>query len=134
MLKLLHRVKVASARRVRERNGLSQQVKSYGPIAVVLLAILLFFFMLVRPLVSAVTRAATPPEPLALDASGPGGVAMLEQTEGDGEQREASRNLTERLRTMVDNFENVDAADLNRLVDLEQEATAQVLRRWIRDS
>ena len=34
----------------------------------------------------------------------------------------------------VDNFENVDAADLNRLVDLEQEATAQVLRRWIRDS
>ena len=114
--------------------GLSQQVKSYGPIAVVLLAILLFFFMLVRPLVSAVTRAATPPEPLALDAAGPGGAAMLEQSEGDGEQREASRNLTERLRTMVDNFENVDAADLNRLVDLEQEATAQVLRRWIRDS
>ena len=29
---------------------------------------------------------------------------------------------------------NVDAADLNRLVDLEQEATARVLRRWIRDT
>jgi hypothetical protein len=35
---------------------------------------------------------------------------------------------------MVDNFETVDAADLNRLVDLEQDATAQVLRRWIRES
>jgi hypothetical protein len=46
----------------------------------------------------------------------------------------AGRNLTERLRAMVDNFETVDAADLNRLVDLEQEATAQVLRRWIRES
>lgn len=114
--------------------GLAAQIRAYGPLGAVLLATLLFFFMVVRPLVSAVARAATPPEPLALEAAGAGGAALLDQPEGDGEQREASRNLTERLRTMVDNFENVDAADLNRLVDLEQEATAQVLRRWIRDS
>jgi flagellar biosynthesis/type III secretory pathway M-ring protein FliF/YscJ len=112
---------------------MADHIKAYGPLTAVLLATLLFFFMVVRPLVSAVARAATPPEPLVLETAGGGG-GVLDSQDGDGEQREASRNLTERLRTMVDNFENVDAADLNRLVDLEQEATAQVLRRWIRDN
>ena len=110
------------------------KVQTHGPLGVVAIVTLLFFFMVVRPLVSIVLRAATPPEPLALEAAGPGGIGVIgDQSEADGEQREASRNLTERLRAMVDNFENVDAADLNRLVDLEQEATAQVLRRWIRE-
>lgn len=110
-------------------------VQSYGPLSLVLIAILLFFFMVIRPLVSSVARAVSPPEPLALETTAPGTSSLLgEAGSAEGEQREASRNLTERLRAMVDNFENVDAADLNRLVDLEQEATAQVLRRWIRES
>ncbi len=116
--------------------GFEKTMRSYGSLGVVLLTTLLFFFMVVRPLVSAVARAATPPEPLALETAGvSGGIASIADLQGgEGEQREASRNLTERLRAMVDNFENVDAADLNRLVDLEQEATAQVLRRWVRGS
>jgi flagellar biosynthesis/type III secretory pathway M-ring protein FliF/YscJ len=105
----------------------------------------LVVWFVVRPLVSAVSRSAAPPEAVALEAELGG--ALLAEAGGDptesltgglspeeAAQREASRNLTERLRSMVDNFENVDAADLNRLVDLEQEATAQVLRRWIRDT
>lgn len=121
--------------------GLERQVQIVGPVLMVLLAMVLVVWFVVRPLVSAVTRAAAPPDPLLetelgtgllAEAGGPVDGALTESDE-DAAQREASRNLTERLRTMVDNFENVDAADLNRLVDLEQEATAQVLRRWIRD-
>ena len=110
------------------------------------LAVLLFFFLVIRPLVAAVAKAAEPPLPPALEPGAVGGTdalvdGALGTVEGtlaaldadDETRREASRNLTERLRSMVDNFENVDAADLNRLVDLEREATAQVLRRWIRE-
>ena len=112
------------------------------------LAVLLFFFLVIRPLVAAVARAAQPPLPPALEAgadaaltssltdgrAGSDGRPLLGAAEGDdAAKREVSRNLTERLRNMVDNFENVDAADLNRLVDLEREGTAQVLHRWIRE-
>ncbi len=112
------------------------------------LAVLLFFFLVIRPLVSAVAKASEPPLPPALEPGAVGGTGALTDGsfggsgvegrlnalgEEDDGRREASRNLTERLRSMVDNFENVDAADLNRLVDLEREATAQVLRRWIRE-
>lgn len=109
-----------------------------------LAAVVLFFLFVIRPLVGAVSKAAQPPLPPALDpvaadaadalraaADGTGSIDMLDPN--DPAAREAGRNLTERLRSMVDNFENVDAADLNRLVDLEREATAQVLRRWIRE-
>jgi hypothetical protein len=66
--------------------------------------------------------------------TGPNGGLSLDSLDpNDPAMREVGRNLTERLRSMVDNFENVDAADLNRLVDLEREATAQVLHRWIRE-
>ena len=103
------------------------------------LCVVITFLFVIRPFASSVVVAAQPPLPPAIE---PGVQAALEGgslTGGiggdqDGEKRDAARNLTERLRSMVDNFENVDAADLNRLVDLEREATAQVLRRWIRES
>ena len=125
--------------------GFERQVQAYGPPLMILLGMFIVVWFVVRPLVSAVTRSAAPPDAGALDTDLGG--ALLAEAGGDpigsltggltpeeAAQREASRNLTERLRSMVDNFENVDAADLNRLVDLEQEATAQVLRRWIRDT
>ncbi len=115
--------------------------------SLLIVAVVLFFLLVIRPLVSAVSKAAQPPlppalEPAAADAaaaltdgrSGPGGALGMDFLDpNDPAAREAGRNLTERLRSMVDNFENVDAADLNRLVDLEREATAQVLHRWIRE-
>ena len=47
---------------------------------------------------------------------------------GEGEE---GINLAERLRMLVDNFEPVEAQDLNRLVELQMDASAQVLRRWV---
>ncbi len=129
-----------------DETGNSWLTESSQSLLLVGLAVLLFFFLVIRPLVTAVAKAAEPPlppalEPGAVDGTGAlvdgqmGGVegALAALDADDETRREASRNLTERLRSMVDNFENVDAADLNRLVDLEREATAQVLRRWIRE-
>lgn len=115
------------------------QAQVWAPLLMVLLALVLVTWFVVRPLVGAVTRAAGPPEPPPLSVVVPDAAGALtdKQAGADGasvgEDGKDSRSLTERLRGMVDNFENVDAADLNRLVDLEREATAQVLRRWIRE-
>ena len=46
-------------------------------------------------------------------------------------ESEEGINLAERLRMLVDNFEPVEAQDLNRLVELQMDASAQVLRRWV---
>ena len=52
-----------------------------------------------------------------------GGVKMAPE-EADG--------LADRLRTLVENYEAVDADDLNKLVESESEAAAQVIRIWSR--
>ena len=102
------------------------------------LGLLLFFWVIIRPLVGAVVRASAPPQTLmdelggedSLDGLLPDSFAGLSDEEL--KQRQATRNLSDRLRSMVDNYESVQSDDLNRLVDLERESTAQVIRRWIR--
>ncbi|GEM_PF-1069034 len=113
-------------------SSLTDAANRWIPYVVILIALVMLFLFVVRPLVEAVTRASGPASIGALDANGrliagPNGGA-------DDPNRQVSKGLSDRLRSMVDNFETVDAADLNRLVDLEQDATAQVLRRWIRES
>ena len=114
-------------------------IERYGPVILGGLGLLLFFWVIIRPLVGAVVRASTPPETLMDDMSDsdedlsallPDGYAGL--SDDEMRQRQATRNLSDRLRSMVDNYESVQSDDLNRLVDLERESTAQVLRRWIR--
>ena len=114
-------------------------IERYGPVILGGLGLLLFFWVIIRPLVGAVVRASTPPETLMddmtdgeedLSALLPDGYAGL--SDDEMRQRQATRNLSDRLRSMVDNYESVQSDDLNRLVDLERESTAQVLRRWIR--
>jgi flagellar M-ring protein FliF len=114
-------------------------IERYGPVILGGLGLLLFFWIIIRPLVGAVVRASTTPESIMSDMGGepddlsgllPDGYAGLSDEEM--KQRQATRNLSDRLRSMVDNYESVQSDDLNRLVDLERESTAQVLRRWIR--
>jgi len=106
-------------------------------LSMVLATIFGVFLFVLGPLIRSITQRMGPAQLTAEDAgelvdravaaAGPDGERLAESIA----RRGASKNLTERLRAMVDNFETVDAADLNRLVDLEQEATAQVLRRWL---
>ena len=114
-------------------------IERYGPVIIGALGLLLFFWIIIRPLVGAVVRASTSPdtvmgemgmEPDDLSSLLPETYAGL--SDDEVKQRQATRNLSERLRSMVDNYENVRSDDLNRLVDFERESTAQVLRRWIR--
>jgi len=69
------------------------------------------------------------PEMLGV-GGGPDGRAQL--TEDELARMEQGRTLADRLRLLVDNFEPIEADDFNRLVELQGDATAQVLKRWIR--
>ncbi len=80
-----------------------------------LVALMLLFFLVVRPLVSAAVKPLDP-VPLVVDQ--------------DDEQGEDSMELSERLRASIANYERVNAADLNALVEQEARAAAQVLRLW----
>jgi flagellar biosynthesis/type III secretory pathway M-ring protein FliF/YscJ len=91
----------------------------YVPYAVAALAILLTFWFVVRPLM----------------AAGLGTAAADEEEEDDADnvvELPGPEPLAARLREMVDNYEPIEATDLNNLIDEYPEATAQVLRKWSR--
>jgi len=94
------------------------------PYAVAALALILTFAFVVRPLIRAVTR---PPELAPGTVIGPNGEVV---TTPEAEEEDEDDDLAARLRLLVENYESVDADDLNRLVDREAEAAAQVLRTW----
>ncbi len=94
------------------------------PYAVAILALVLVFGFVVRPVVKAVTRS---PEEIAAAIAAATGESVEDGE--DGEENDDD-DLAGRLRLLVENYEPVDAADLNRLVDREAEGAAQVLRQW----
>jgi len=97
----------------------------YLPYSAVLLALLLVFVFVVRPLMAQLKSPA-------LEAEGEDG---LESEEGaPGEETFDDQTLAEKLRNMVDNFQPVDARELNRLVEARPECSTQVLRRWIKSA
>ena len=99
-------------------------VLPWMPYLVALLALALTFGLVVRPLIRAVTRPAGSVAPGETDES------VASEEDGEDEGGESSHDLAARLRLLVDNYEPVDADDLNRLVDREVEAAAQVVRQW----
>ena len=81
------------------------------------LGLVLFFLYIVRPVMAQLT-------PIEDEAE----AAAEEQEEED----HSGADLVTRLRKLVDNYESVDAGDLNRLIERESEAAAQVIRLWTR--
>ena len=82
------------------------------------LGLVLFFLFIVRPVMA---QLAPIEEESAVSA------------ESDVEEEDQSgADLVTRLRKLVDNYESVDAGDLNRLIERESEAAAQVIRLWTR--
>ena len=102
-----------------------------APYAIALVTLVLFFAFVILPAMRAVTTAAG----AAGAAGGPGDVIARAAGRfgrgGETGESEEGINLAERLRMLVDNFEPVEAQDLNRLVELQMDASAQVLRRWV---
>jgi flagellar M-ring protein FliF len=99
----------------------------YLPWALAALAMGLVFVFVIRPMMA---RATLPPQPALAGAAGEGDLIGV----AGGDPTERDMPLAERLRHLVDNFEAVDASELNRLVEAQTEASTQVLRRWMRSA
>ncbi len=114
------------------------------PAAVALLAVLLTFFMLVRPLVRSLQGFAVARGPDgALLRPGEGGMgiggtgaargaAAYGAHAGGNEDDDNVIDLATRLRRQVDSFKHISAADVSALVNRETDHSAEVLRRWVR--
>ena len=96
----------------------------WAPFFIALVSLVLFFGFVIMPIVRAVTSGGGVGLGTVLDAT-------TERVGVDGILDDEGMSLAERLRLLVDNFEPVEAQDLNRLVELQEDASAQVLRRWV---
>jgi flagellar M-ring protein FliF len=104
----------------------SIDLAEWAPMIIALVSLLMFFGFVVMPIVRSVTSGS------AGSASQGGLLAATSDRMGaDGIKDDEGMSLAERLRLLVDNFEPVEAQDLNRLVELQEDASAQVLRRWV---
>ena len=91
------------------------------PYLLALVGLLLSFFMIVRPLMTVITRTGRPAETM-----------VNEKGETIFRSDETAQDISSRLHDLVDNYEPVDATDLNRLVNKQTNVAAQVLRQWNR--
>ena len=104
-----------------------------APSGVALVAILLTFFLVIRPLLRSVTSAVAAP------ASRRAAAGALGAPPGEGGADEDDLvddgkviDLSERLRRQVEGYKHVSAEDVSELVLRETDLSAEVLRRWIR--
>ena len=99
--------------------------EAYINYALILLVILLLFFGVIRPIMSTYTQTVLAEEENVKKA---GELEGMETEEG------SSVALAKKLRQMVDNFETVNSEDLSRLVEMHEQPSAEVIRRWLRAS
>lgn len=136
--------------------GASFPWERLAPSAVALVAVLLTFFTVVRPLMRSfqfnvsLGKPATQPvaepvegQPMVAEDGTPlpegaaaRGAAAYARTEGQTAGAEHDDNvidLATRLRKQVEGFKHVSAQDVSALVLRETDHSAEVLRRWIRN-
>lgn len=99
--------------------------EKYAKYAIMLLVISLVFFFIVRPLVNTYNLTVLKENEPDLTREQ---LAAKDETDG------SSIAMARRLRRMVDNFETIDSQELNHLVEMHEQPTAEVLRRWLRAS
>lgn len=93
------------------------------PYVLGLVALWLTFSTIVRPLVSAATTGPTSPAAIAAgeaEAAADDNVAQLRPEE----------QVARRLKTMIDDFDPVNASELSTLVNQQPRAAAKVLKQW----
>jgi hypothetical protein len=70
-------------------------------------------------------------EPLPAVAGAESGfAATIDSSEGEGDEDRQSDQLAQKLRLLVDNYERVEASDLNRLIEREADYAVEVIRKW----
>jgi flagellar biosynthesis/type III secretory pathway M-ring protein FliF/YscJ len=99
--------------------------EAYIKYALMLLVILLLYVGVIRPIMTTYQTAVLAEEEAVLTA---------EEKQALEEAESSSLALARKLRKMVDNFETVNSEDLSRLVEMHEQPSAEVLRRWLRTS
>lgn len=99
--------------------------ESYIKYALMLLVILLLYVGVIRPIMTTYQTTVLAEEEAVLTA---------EEKQALEEAESSSLALARKLRKMVDNFETVNSEDLSRLVEMHEQPSAEVLRRWLRTS
>jgi flagellar biosynthesis/type III secretory pathway M-ring protein FliF/YscJ len=100
-------------------------LEAYIKYAMMLLVVLLLFFGVIRPIMTTYTTTVLMDDEEDL---------TLEEKQALEESENSSLALARKLRKMVDNFETVNSEDLSRLVEMHEQPSAEVLRRWLRAS
>ena len=100
-------------------------LEAYIKYAMMLLVVLLLFFGVIRPIMTTYTTTVL----MEVEED-----LTLEEKQALEESENASLALARKLRKMVDNFETVNSEDLSRLVEMHEQPSAEVLRRWLRAS
>ncbi len=116
--------------------SLAENAMPYGIAA---LGLVLVFLFVVRPLMKViapppVAKTKTAVEPLPNVASAEENIAAMNavaaaDAQMDDEDRQGEP-LAEKLRSLVDNYERVEASDLNRLIEREADFAVEVIRKW----
>lgn len=96
----------------------------FAPYLLMLVGLVLAFLFVIRPIMDNLTKTKKLEADLAKTAKD--GFANTSPDQNDP--------LSIRLKKLVDNFQPVDAKDLNRLVDSETHASSNVIRHWLRSA
>ncbi|MFK7929290.1 MAG: flagellar M-ring protein FliF C-terminal domain-containing protein [Myxococcota bacterium] len=107
-------------------DGAVGMIAPFVPYAIAFVALLLAFFFVVRPLMAQVAKSPLPKS---------GEVAM--EIGPDGQPRAIASNredddLARRMHELVENFQPVDSEDLNKLIHQQSDASAKVVRDWMK--
>lgn len=107
-------------------DGAVGMVAPFVPYAIALVALLLAFFFVVRPLMARVAQAPLGrPGEVEMEI-GPDGVARPVLTSAEDD------DLARRMHELVENFQPVDSDDLNKLVHQQSDASTKVVRDWMK--
>ncbi|MBN2801401.1 MAG: flagellar M-ring protein FliF [Deltaproteobacteria bacterium] len=110
-----------------EVTSMSDWIMKFLPWITGLIGLVLTFLYVVRPVMSAATQPL-PSKDAAQLTDGEEAAASKKEPVDEDEQ------LAQRLRSLVDNFQPIDSSDLNRLVERESTAAAQVVRMWSKET
>ena len=115
-----------------------EAAESMLPYAVAMLALVLVFTYVIRPVMQIVAPAPAakdvskldPAQLAAANGTTVSAIAGDEEEPEEDEEGQGGEDLAARLRLLVDNFERVDSGDLNRLIERESNTAAEVIRKW----
>ncbi len=111
------------------KGGVAEVVERFGPQAAVIVALVLAYLLIVRPLVQAVRPPSVTASASKVSEAEAAAAAANTPMPGDEEDE---NDIAGRIRRHVERFQTLQPQHVSDLVRRESENSAEVLRRWIR--